>query len=148
MLSQRLLHKMTNPSAVFVDSWTSSVSVVHHFSAESFIDYDQLQKCRDNFGSFLMNFCPPNQFGALLSFRVWPTLCRVEGACFTWGWDINKFWSVPIVLLVVGASWVAISVFPLFCCLGSDGSTGEGCLKTKKQTSSTTTIVPFSLFKI
>ena len=38
---------------------------------------------------------PPNQCWslplALWSFRIWPTLCKGEGGCFTWDWDIRNF---------------------------------------------------------
>ena len=45
----------------------------------------------------IIYLCRPNQcssfclFLALWSFCAWPTLCRGEGGCFIWGWDIKKF---------------------------------------------------------
>ena len=78
--------------------------------------YNRLQNSWDtlqHFGIFFMNFAPepknmpfaqftprpPNQCWSLLpalwSFRIWPTLCRGEGGCFSWDWDIRNFAKKP-----------------------------------------------------
>ena len=69
---------------------------------------------------------PPNQCWSLLralwSFRIWPTLCRGEGGCFTWDWDIPKF--SPSVSSVSHQ----FCIFPIlvFVCVYWEGSPGGG----------------------
>ena len=51
---------------------------------------------------------PPNECWSLLpalwSFRIWPTLCRGEGGCFTWDWDIRTVRQKTVKCLIIFAS--------------------------------------------